>query len=147
MVSLARCSITQRDDRKSHLYQRRHERQLTPVFLTPRSTPPEAAVNFIPTVPTNHFPICKMGIITCLPALEGGHECTWRLNKVGDGAKNTVNIGTRGGGIVFHFPAETRGARTLAPHWRGLQGGHLEWFPPFSCSRWIHCDRPPTYRH
>lgn len=122
-MSLARCSITQRDDRKSHLYQRRHERQLTPVFLTPRSTPPEAAVNFIPTVPTNHFPICKMGIITCLLALEGGHECTWRPNKVGDGAKNTVNIGTRGGGMVFHFPAETRGARTLAPALEGTPGG------------------------
>lgn len=65
-----------------------------------------------------------MGIITCLPALEGGHERTWQLNKVGDGAENTVkNTGTWGGGVVLHFPAETREARTLAPALEGTPGG------------------------
>lgn len=95
------------------------------------------------TITTNYFPICKMGVITCRPASEGGHAGSLQPHKVGVGAKTQpiAHRLTRGGGCYSILPREdTR--RELPPRVVGTPG--VIWSsPPPPVSHQISLTSPP----
>lgn len=87
-----------------------HKPQLTSVFLPPGSMTlfGEATVNFITTVMINHFPFCKMGIITRSTS-ERGLEGTRQPHKVGLGTKHSQPFSSRGRSVFFHSARNVEG--------------------------------------